>query len=196
MSIDNERTTRLGAVTPTDEQPRGRKRKTATVFGLITAAALGAGGVALAAILLTTNITGAATINDVDTANDVEVSASAASGSQLDCSNIKISPDNATLEFNPVLNKPKGGGNASGVPIAGGDCTITLQVSNVGDTSIRLDGSSKVTGPKGWIIGTPTGPALGTIASGKTATATIPIKANQDAEAGAFGGKLVYTDAA
>ncbi len=195
MSIDNQRTTRLGAVAPTADAPRGRKRKTATVVGLIGAAVLGAGGVALAAILLTTNITGTATVNEVNTANDLDVTATSADGSQLKC-NVNISDDNKTLTFNPVLTKPVGGSNSSGAPIAGGDCTVTLTVKNIGNTVIKLDGSSGITQfPAGWTATPIAGNALNPIPAGATATATIKVTATQSAVGGPIQGKLVYTDA-
>jgi archaellum component FlaG (FlaF/FlaG flagellin family) len=176
-----------------------RKNGRRVVFGVIplpiviAVTALGA-GVALAAILLTTTISGKATINEVTTSNSLDVSATSADGSALKC-NVSVNEDNTQLEINPVLTKLVGGGNASGVPIPGGECTLTIKVKNSGDTTIRVDGSSILTVPDGWTGGPYTG--LETpIAKGETGTVTAKITANQDAKAGDFGGKLVYTDAA
>jgi hypothetical protein len=177
------------------EQPRGRKRKVITVAA-IAGTILGAAGVALAAILLTTNITGQASVSTVNTANDLDVTASAVNGSQLDCSDINVSSDNTTLTFNPKLTKPAGGSNASNVPVPGGTCTINLAVKNTGDTVIKLDQSSTVTAPAGWNITALTGNALGSIQPNATANATATLSATGAAVAGPVGGKLVYTDAA
>ena len=198
MSIDNQQTTRLGAVTPADDQPRrGRKRKAGVVGGVIgTVVALG-GGVALAAILLTTNVTGATTVTEVNTRNDIDVTASSADGSRLVCSPISIDDDNTTLNLNPKLSKPVGGPNSNGTaPIAGGTCTVKLTVKNTGDVPIRLDTvQTVVTFPQGWSVTRFEGPATGSIAVGATAVAEADITANQDAVSGPITGKLVYTDA-
>lgn len=199
MSLDNEQTTRFNAVAPaaTPEPSRKRKRKAATVGGMIAAAIVGAGGVAIAAILPTTNITGATTVTTVNTSNDIDVSASSADGSRLICSPISVSDDNVTLTLNPKLTKPVGGANSSGVPIDGGRCTVKLAVKNTGDTPIRLDANqTTVQFPAGWTVESFTGPATGSIAPNATAEADAVIVATYDAVAGPISGKLVYTDAA
>lgn len=158
-----------------------------------------AGGAALAAILLTTTIAGNATVNEVETSNSLNVSASAANGSRLNCSDIKVSDDFKTLTFNPVLTKPVGGTNAdpATVPVPGGDCTVTLKVKNTGDTTIKVDGTSNLSSfPKGWQPSGFSGNALSPIAPGAEGSLVIKVTATQAAEAGAITGKLVYTDAA
>ncbi len=180
-----------------DDRARGRKRKVSAVVGIVTAAALAAGGVALAAILLTTNVTGTATVNEVDTSNDIEVAASSVSGSRLDCSGVEIDADNVTLTLNPALTKPVAGPHPTRTaPIAGGVCTITLTVTNTGDVPIRLDAGQTVAQfPTGWAVTRFEGPATGSIAVGATAVAEADITAAQNAVTGPITGKLVYTDA-
>jgi hypothetical protein len=151
---------------------------------------------ALAAILLTTNITGKATIVSVSTSNAMDVSATSADGSALKC-NVAVNDTNTQLSINPELTKQVGGGNASGVPIPGGACTLTVKVHNTGDTTIKVASTSRRPSPSrtGWAVTDITGLDQ-PIAKGATGTLTAKITANQDATAGDFGGKLVYTDGA
>lgn len=177
-----------------DRRPSGRKRKLGAVAAIM-GTLLGIGGIALAAILLTTTIAGTATVNEVNTANDLDVTATSADGSQLKC-NVAISTDNKTLSFNPVLTKPVGGPNSSGAPIPGGECTINLAVQNIGQTTIKVDPTSGITKfPAGWTATPIGGNALNPIPAGQTATAVIKITATQAAVGGPIEGKLVYTDA-
>jgi hypothetical protein len=156
------------------------------------------GGVALAAILLTTNITGTAKVNTVGTSNAITVVPSVSNGSALNCSDLKVSPDFKTLTFNPVLTKTINGSNSGTDPVKGGDCTITLNVKNTGTSTIKVDGSSGFTVPnEGWEITALTGDALNPIQPGTTASVSATLKATEAAkDGGTFGGKLVYTDAA
>ena len=153
-------------------------------------------GVALAAVLLTTNITGTATVKTVGTANEVAVSASAVNGSALDCSNIKINEDFTTLTFNPVLTKTVNGSNSGTTPVKGGQCTITVKVKNTGTTPIRIDQSSGINVPEGWTKNDPTGTGFENIAPGAEGSVSQTIIATEAAaDGGKFTGKLVYTDA-
>jgi hypothetical protein len=152
-------------------------------------------GVALAAVLLTTNITGTATVKTVGTSNAISVAASSVNGSALDCSNLKVSDDFTSLAFNPVLTKTVNGSNSGTTPVTGGACTITLSVKNTGTSTIKLDGTSGFSVPTGWSISNLAGAALSPIAPGATATASATLTATQAAaDGGTFGGKLVYTD--
>lgn len=150
-------------------------------------------GVALAAILLTTTITGQTTIKQISTSNDVDVTATSENGSALKC-NVVLSNDDTSLQINPELTKQVGGGNASGVPIPGGTCTLTFTVRNTGDTTIKVDSTSDLILPAGWSKG-PIEGLQTPIAKGETGTITAVITANEDATEGPVTGKLVYTDA-
>lgn len=158
---------------------------------------LAGGGVALAAILLTTDITGTAKVNVVGTSNAITVVPSVANGSALNCSDLTVSPDFKTLTFNPVLTKTINGSNSGTDPVKGGDCTITLKVKNTGTNPIRVDSvSSKLTAPAGWKITAFSGNALAPIQPGVEASVSATLTATEDAKTGdQFGGKLVYTDA-
>lgn len=171
-----------------------RKAVITSVIG--TVAAVGVGG-AVAAILLSTDIGGQASVREVATKNEITVTASAANGSKLDCSDIAVTSDFTSLTFNPKLTKPVGGGNASNVPVAGGECTVNLAVKNSGDTTIRVDGSSNISKfPAGWTVSNFSGNALSPIAPGGTGILSLKLTATQAAVPGAIEGKLVYTDAA
>jgi hypothetical protein len=151
-------------------------------------------GVALAAILLTTTISGQTVINEVATSNDVDVTASSQDGSALKCT-VNLSADDKTLEIIPTLTKQIGGGNASGVPIPGGTCTLKFLVKNTGNTNIRVDESSILTLPAGWDKG-PIEGLQQTIVPNAVHEITVNIIANENATVGSVTGKLVYTDAA
>jgi NPCBM-associated, NEW3 domain of alpha-galactosidase len=155
---------------------------------------LAGGGVALAAILLTTTITGATTVETVTTSNTVAVTASSVDGSQLTCG-VQGSDDAKTLTINPHLKKIAGGSNATGVPVPGGNCTITIKVTNTGDTALRVDGSSGFTLPTGWTVSALSGDALAQIQPTKTAALTATLTADGNAVAGPISGQLAYTDA-
>jgi NPCBM-associated, NEW3 domain of alpha-galactosidase len=153
-------------------------------------------GVALAAVLLTTTISGKATVKTIGTSNSISVTASAANGSALDCSSLSVSRDFTTLSFNPVLTKTVNGSNSGTTPVTGGDCTITLNVTNTGTSTIQLDGTSAFTVPDGWSVTPLSGNALSPILPGASASVSAKLTATQAAaDGGTFGGKLVYTDA-
>lgn len=166
------------------------------VVGGVIGTTVAVGGTALAAILLTTSISGQAEINEVATKNEVSVTASSIDGSKLDCSNVQVSPDFKTLTFNPVLTKPVGGSNAvpATVPVPGGKCTVVLAVNNTGDVPIRVSDQSRLDGPAGWTISGFGGSGLAPIAAGSSGTISATIEALQGATEGAFGGQIVYTD--
>lgn len=166
------------------------------VIGGTVGTLVAVGGTALAAILLTTSISGSAKINEVATKNEVSVVASSIDGSRLDCSDVTVSPDFKTLVFNPVLTKPVGGSNAvpASVPVPGGDCTVVLTVKNTGDVPIRVSDQSRLTGPAGWTISGFGGNGLAPIAPKGEGTISAKVTALQGATAGAFGGQIVYTD--
>ena len=170
-----------------------RKRTIGILSGI---GVLAVGGVAAAAILLTTTVSGTATVNEVATSNSLDVSASSANGSRLDCSAINVSGDNKTLTFNPKLTKPVGGGNASNVPVAGGECTITLKVKNTGDTTLKVSPTSKLTAPAGWGLSAFSGNALAPIAPDQEATITAKLTATQAAVTGPVSGQIVYEEVA
>lgn len=153
------------------------------------------GGTAVAAILLTTNITGTATVTTTSTtANDLDVSVAAVSGPNIDCATgLAVSNDNRTLTFNPKLTIVAGGAN-SNAPAPGGDCTIKVTVKNDGDKAIHLDGTSGFDMPHGWEVTDFGGDALGTIGVGETKNATARVIAKNDAVTGPITGKLVYSD--
>lgn len=170
-----------------------RNRRKFTIGGLL--GLLGGAGVATAAILLTTTITGNATVNSIATSNSVAVTASAVSGSQLDCTDVHVTDDSKTLTVNPVLTKHVGGSNSTGAPVPGGTCTITLTVHNTGNTPLKVDGSSAISAlPTGWNTTAFIGNALSPIAAGATATLAVTLSADQNAISGKFSGQLVYSD--
>lgn len=166
------------------------------VIGGTVGSLVAVGGTALAAILLTTSISGAATIHEVATKNEVAVVASSVNGSRLNCSDVTVSPDFKTLVFNPVLTKPVGGPNAvpASVPVPGGVCDIVLTVKNTGDVPIRVSDQSALNGPAGWTISGFGGNGLSPIAPAGTGTISAKVTALQGATSGAFGGQIVYTD--
>jgi hypothetical protein len=152
---------------------------------------LGLGGIAAAAILLTTTVSGKTTIENVTTSNTVAIAASSDDGSRLTC---VVSGNADQLVINPKLKKPVGGSNSSNVPVPGGSCTITVDVTNTGDTPIHVDGSSALSLPTGWTYTPPAGPAFGSIAPKATASFSTTITATEAAAEGDITGKLVYSD--
>lgn len=164
-------------------------RKTKIVSGVAGALTMFAVGVAVAAILLSTSIVGNATIKQAapEPVTSRTVSASGTNGGALDCRQVGVSEDSATLTFKPVLTRPAGGqtGNES--------CTVTMKVRNTGTTTLNVDGSSGFNAPAGWNVGAITGDAVTSpIAPGQVKSATVTLTATPSAEAGAFSGKLVY----
>ncbi|BBG03418.1 MULTISPECIES: hypothetical protein [Pseudonocardia] len=162
-----------------------------------------AAGVAVAAILLSTSISGQASVTNVPgtgsggngggVANkvSVDVDANAANGSNLDCSDITVSEDSTTLTFNPKLSKPAAnGGNASTQPIQGGECTIMINVKNTGDVALAV-GAANLNLPGGWIVGATTGLDR-TIPSGGNQRLTAVITATEAAQPGSVTGTLEY----
>lgn len=156
-------------------------------------------GVALAAFLLQTTITGQASVDQggpgSGTSNEVRVAVDSVNGSQLNCDDIGISDDFTELEFNPKLTIPENGQNASGQPIAGGECTVNVTVKNTGSNSIQISPESGLPNfPTGWDasdFNVSTDP----IQPGQEQTISAKITATDQAEAGSISGKLVYTDA-
>ena len=158
-------------------------------------------GVALAAFLLQTNITGQASVEQggpgSGTANEVQVAVTSTNGSQLNCDDIGISDDFATLTFNPKLTIPENGQNASGQPIPGGDCTVKVTVKNTGSKAIKVSPQSGITQfPQGWSAGQFQGVSAAPIAPGAQQVISVKITATDAAQPGPISGKLVYTDAA
>ena len=162
-----------------------------------------AAGVAVAAILLSTSISGQASVRDVPgtgsggngggVANkvSVDVDANATNGSNLDCSDITVSDDSTTLTFNPKLSKPAANGaNASSQPVQGGTCTIRIDVRNTGDVPLTVSDAA-LTLPDGWIVGATTGLDQPIASKGKQQL-TAEITATGAAQAGAVTGKLEY----
>jgi hypothetical protein len=173
---------------------RGKK----IVSGIVGAGLTFGAGVALAAFLLQTNVTGNATVTQggpgSGTANEVSVSVQSTNGSQLNCDDIGISSDFKTLTFNPKLVVPQNGPNASGQPIPGGDCKVSVTVKNTGSKAIAVSPESGVALPSGWV---PTDFSIpnGAIAPGGSQVISAKIVATDKAQSGAITGKLVYTDA-
>lgn len=173
-------------------------RKAKIVSGVAGALTMFGAGIALAAFLLQTNVTGQATVISggpgSGTANEVRVSVQSTNGSQLNCDDIGISPDFKTLTFNPKLTVPENGPNASGQPIPGGDCKVSVTVKNTGANPIAVSSDSGVALPAGWV---PTDFVIpnGAIAPGAEQVISAKIVATDAAQSGAITGKLVYTDA-
>jgi hypothetical protein len=142
---------------------------------------------------------GALTVNNVGTSNSITVTGSSKDGSALDCGDIKIGADAKSLTINPVLTKTKNGANSDKPePILGGDCTITLAVTNTGTSTIKVDqGQTQFTTPKGITLKSLNGNAFDAIAPQGTGQIVAVLNADSTADgSGSFGGKLVYTDAA
>lgn len=163
------------------------------VGGIVGFAVTFIAGVAVAAILLSTTITGNATIRTApgeptpDPVTSRSVSASGTHTGGLDCRQVGVSADWSTLTFKPVLTRPAGGqtGNES--------CTVTMKVRNTGTSTLTVDGSSGFTAPAGWRVGGISGDAVtGPIAPGQVKSATVTLTATPAAEEGEFSGKLVY----
>ena len=163
------------------------------VGGIVGFAVTFIAGVAVAAILLSTTITGNATIRNApgeptpDPVTSRSVSASGTNTGALDCRQVGVSADSSTLTFKPVLTRPAGGqtGNES--------CTVTMKVRNTGTTTLTVDASSGFTAPAGWTVGGISGDAVtGPIAPGQVKDAKVTVTATPAAEAGDFSGKLVY----
>lgn len=164
------------------------------VGGIVGFAVTFIAGVAVAAILLSTTITGNATIRNApgeptpDPVSSRAVSASGSNTGALDCRQVGVSADSATLTFKPVLTRPADGqtGNES--------CTVTIKVRNTGTTTLTVDGSSGFEAPVGWNVGGIRGDAVtGPIAAGEVKSATVTVTATPAAAEGDFSGKLVYT---
>ena len=159
-------------------------------------------GVALAAVLLTTTVGGTLTVKTVGTANSVTVTGTADNGSALNCSDITVAADQASITLKPVLTKTVNGGNATSTdPVPGGDCTLIFSVKNnsTNGKSIKVDPDASKFDvlPKGIKVSGPGGEALKPIAPGETANLTVKLTAANEADGtGKFEGKLVYTDAA
>ena len=81
--------------------------------------------------------------------------------------------------------------------ILGGDCTITLAVTNTGTSTIKVDqGQTQFTTPKGITLKSLNGNAFDAIAPQGTGQIVPVLHAHSTADgSGSFGGKLVYTDA-
>jgi hypothetical protein len=119
-------------------EKRGIRGRRVVLFGVslpvipVVLTVLGA-GVALAAVLLTTNVGGKLTIKNVGTSNSIKVTGSADNGSALDCSKIDFATNGTQITLSPVLTKTINGGNATSTdPVPGGDCTINLSVQEHG----------------------------------------------------------------
>lgn len=157
-----------------------------------------AAGVAVAAILLSTTITGNASVTPggpgSGTSNEVRVAVDAVNGSQLNCDDIGISDDFKTLTFNPKLTVPQHGENASNTPVPGGTCTVKVTVKNTGSSVIRVSPESGLTAfPAGWSA-TDFSVSTAPIQPGQAQTISAKVVANHNAQAGPISGKLVYTD--
>jgi archaellum component FlaG (FlaF/FlaG flagellin family) len=156
------------------------------------------GGVALAAVLLTTSIGGTLTVRNVGTSNSITVTGSSQDGSALDCGDIRIGADAKTLAINPILTKTQNGANSDQPqPILGGECTITLNVKNTGTNPIKVDQGQTAFGtPTGITLKSLNGSAFDSIAPGQTGQIVAVLNADSSADgSGNFGGRLVYTDA-
>jgi len=170
-------------------------RRVLTIGGIV-GSTVALGGVAVAAILLTTEVSGKATIQEVRTSNSIELKVVSENGSRLDCQDLAVSRGSKLITFNPKLTKPVGGPNSSNVPIPGGTCTITAIVTNTGDTAIQVDPSSNFILPEGWKVTPVSGDATYPIPSGKEAQFTVTITATDAAQPGPVSGQIVYAEAA
>lgn len=150
-------------------------------------------GVAFA-LTLSTSITGQATIRtapptEPEPVSSRVVSASGTNGGALDCRQVGVSGDSSTLTFKPVLTRPADGQTGSE------SCKVTMTVRNTGTTTLTVAPSSGFTAPAGWSVGAITGDAVTSpIAPGQTKTATVTVTASPTATAGAFSGRLDFTD--
>ena len=155
-------------------------------------------GVAVAAILLSTTITGNATVTQggpgSGTSNEVRVAVDAENGSQLNCDDIGISDDFTTLTFNPELTVPEHGPNASDTAVPGGTCTVKVTVKNTGSSAIQVSPESGLTSfPAGWSA-TDFSVSTAPIQPGQEQTISAKVVAKHNAKTGPISGKLIYTD--
>jgi len=169
-------------------------RRVLTIGGIV-GSTLALGGVAVAAILLITEVKGEATVQEVRTSNSIQLDVTSQDGPYLDCQNLDVSKDARLITFNPKLTKPVGGPNASNV-IPGGACTITGIVTNTGNTTIQVDPSSGFFFPKGWEVTPVSGNATRSIPAGKQGQFTVTITATDAAQPGPVSGQIVYAEAA
>ncbi|WP_181780520.1 NEW3 domain-containing protein [Pseudonocardia pini] len=137
-----------------------------------------AGGAALAAILLTTTIEGNASVSSETIARSVEVTGSG-KGTNLDCSDIKVSTDSGTVTVNPKLIIQNG---------QGGTCTLKAKLNNTGDQPLTIT-KFDLQGPAGWTIAPAVGTAVGqSIPAGQSGQAEAVVTATGTAQGGAVTG--------
>lgn len=152
-------------------------------------AGLTAAGMATAGVLLTTTVTGEATIRTVPAPEaKVALSVTGTLGGALDCRQVGVAADYRTLTFKPVLARTEGG------PSSEETCTLTLKVRNTGTVPVHLDTmATTIAGPAGWTASAPSGAATRSIAPNAVAEATVTITAGTQAVEGRFSGQLVYS---
>lgn len=157
-------------------------------IGAVVGTLLGVGGVALAAILLTTTVTGTVGYSGTVVASQLgNVSVTGDGG--VSCSRDNRTKTDTSIAVNAEVQRLVGGGTAESVP---GTCLISLVINNTGAEPLTVVGPGIVEAaplPAGWTI---TGQSANrtTIPVDRQARFMATLTAGPDAEAGALSLKV------
>ena len=163
------------------QAPRTHRRKKAAVVAGIVGGLFGVAGIAVAAMLLTTTISG--TVSFADTAATQTVSDVSGTNDGLDCTSAAAANGGAGITVNPKIKRINQVQQA-------GSCLITGTLNNTGQAALRLVSVGIDNTPPGYTLEFTNVTPGETIAGGASKVITVRLSATATAPVGAFTAKL------
>lgn len=158
-----------------------RRPKTVVTGAVIGVLALA--GAAVAAILLTSNLSGSVSAATKTASDKLLAPAIIDESDAVECSAELVDEDE--VQVNPTLYTIEAEEGAQNAPIEeGGSCTVKLRLHNDGDVPLYIDGYSGDL-PEGWTANASNVPSAGTeIAPGHTVSTELTFHASEGASGG------------
>lgn len=157
------------------------RRHPKTVVAGAVVGVLALAGAAVAAILLTSNLSGSVSAATKTASDELLAPAVVDESGAVECSAELDGED--TVQVNPTLYTIEAEDGANGAPIEeGGFCTVELRLHNNGDVPLFIDGYGGGNLPDGWTINPSNVPPVGTeIAPGHTVSTELTFHASEGA---------------
>lgn len=146
-------------------------------------------GAAVAAIVLSSSLSGQATAETRQASDELLAPAVVNEAGAVECSAKLVDEDE--VQVNPTVYTIEGEDGAQGGPVAeGGSCTVKLRLHNDGEVPLYIDGYSGSV-PEGWSASASDVPSTGTeIKPGHTVATELTFTANENAGGGQISGTV------
>jgi len=164
------------------------------VIAGVSAALLAGTGVAVAAVVLTSDFTGTATAQtNTENASDRIESVSVAEENGVECTVQNVTNEGFRLDAKATETVVKGeGGTTDTIESLAGNCVVTMKLKNTGEVPLEVKNAKLTQAPSGWSIVDLHGTGKNvTFQPEQTVTVQGTLKATDSAETGQLKGEVL-----